>query len=194
MIIVDGIMYLGLSPKRYIEYDLSDPNSPLGTDLTDQLDPGQMVDVFEEGVTDARYLGEDEKQGVPLERYRITVDPKVVFDTIRFAGGGTALGGGDAARPADRRRGGRGPDPHRRVRRARFDCGRRRGSGSHGARDRRPAGLAALGVHPGAWQSTATSTRRPGSPMPRPPARTSISASRAAGLRAGQDGGSQRMA
>ncbi len=80
MIIVDGIMYLGLSPKRFIEYDLSDPNSPLGTDLTDQLDPSAMAEVFEKGITKASYLGEEDVDGESMEHYRVTLDSSALID------------------------------------------------------------------------------------------------------------------
>jgi hypothetical protein len=79
MIIVDGVMYLGLEKKKYLSYDLSDPNSPLGTDLIDQLDPSSMSDVFEEGMTASRFLGEEEKQGESMEHYRVAVDAASVF-------------------------------------------------------------------------------------------------------------------
>ena len=80
MIIVDGIMYLGLEKNKYLSYDLNDPNSPLGTDLIDQLDPSSMADVFEEGMTGSRYIGEDEKQGESMEHYRVAVNAAAVFD------------------------------------------------------------------------------------------------------------------
>jgi hypothetical protein len=74
MIIADGVMYLGLQPKKYLAYDLSDPESPLGTDLTDQLDPSAMADVFEEGITRATDLGEEDVEGEPMEHYRVLLD------------------------------------------------------------------------------------------------------------------------
>lgn len=87
MIIVDGIMYLGLSPDRFIEYDLSDPNSPLGTDLTDQLDPSAMAEVFEEGITAASYLGDEDVDGESMEHYRVTLDSSALIDEADLPSG-----------------------------------------------------------------------------------------------------------
>lgn len=87
MIVVDGIMYLGLQPNKYIEYDLSDPNSPLGTSLTEQLDPTAMADVFEEGITESAYIGEDEIDGETMEHYRVKLDSKALLDEAELPSG-----------------------------------------------------------------------------------------------------------
>ena len=87
MIIVDGVMYLSLSPDRFVEYDLSDPNSPLGTDLTDQLDPSTMAEVFEDGITAASYLGEDDMDGESMEHYRVTLDSSALIDEADLPSG-----------------------------------------------------------------------------------------------------------
>jgi hypothetical protein len=87
MIIVDGIMYLGLQPERYLEYDLSDPNSPLGTDLTDQLDPSAMADVFEKGITRASYQGEEQVEGESMEHYRVMLDSTALLDEADLPSG-----------------------------------------------------------------------------------------------------------
>lgn len=79
MILVDGVMYLGLEKKKYLAYDLNDPNSPLGTDMINQLDPSSMSDVFEEGMTASRFIGEEEKQGESMDHYRVAVDAADFF-------------------------------------------------------------------------------------------------------------------
>ena len=80
MILVDGIMYLALKPKKYIEFDLSDPNSPLGSGLTEQLDPTAMAEVFEKGITASAYIGEEDVDGESMEHYRVTLDSASLLD------------------------------------------------------------------------------------------------------------------
>lgn len=79
VIIVDGKMYLGLEPKKFIFYDLKDEDNLLGTDLTDQLDPRAMADVFRDGVTRASYLGEEDVDGESLEHYLVLLDSASVI-------------------------------------------------------------------------------------------------------------------
>jgi hypothetical protein len=80
LIMVDGSMYLGLSPERFVEYDLSDPNGPFGTDLAEQFDPTAMAEIFEEGITGSAYLGEEDVEGESMEHYRATVDAAALLD------------------------------------------------------------------------------------------------------------------
>jgi hypothetical protein len=92
MIIVDGVMYLGLQPEKYLAYDLSDPESPLGSNLTDQLDPSAMADVFEEGITRAAYLGEEDVEAEPMEHYRVLLDSAALLGRAGLpAGAGAAV-------------------------------------------------------------------------------------------------------
>lgn len=78
MVLVDGIMYIEIQPDQYLEYDLSDPSSPLG-DIDGQLDPRAMIDTFEKGVTGATYVGEEEKDGEQMEHYTVTIDPAAMI-------------------------------------------------------------------------------------------------------------------
>ncbi len=87
MIVIDGIMYLGLQPNKYIQYDLNDPNSPLGTSLTDQLDPTAMAEVFEEGIIESAYIGEDDIDGESMEHYRVKLDSKALLDSAELPSG-----------------------------------------------------------------------------------------------------------
>lgn len=80
MILVDGIMYLRLPDKSYMKYDLTDPNGLLGSDLTEQLDPSAMADVFEKGITDSLYLGEEDVDGEAMEHYRLELDSAVLLE------------------------------------------------------------------------------------------------------------------
>ncbi|MDQ4055446.1 MAG: hypothetical protein M3237_22520 [Actinomycetota bacterium] len=79
MVIVDGKAYLGISDEQYVEYDLNDPDSPLGN-LTDRLDPRAMVDVFEEGITRSAYVGEETVAGESMEHYALTLDASALLD------------------------------------------------------------------------------------------------------------------
>jgi hypothetical protein len=96
MIIVDGVMYLGLQPEKYLAYDLSDPESPLGTNLTDQLDPGAMADVFEKGITRAAYLGQEDVEGEPMEHYRVLLDSATLLGQAGLPEAGLPEGAGAA--------------------------------------------------------------------------------------------------
>jgi hypothetical protein len=70
-----------------MEYDLSDPNSPLGSDLTDQLDPSAMADVFERGITASSYLGKEDVDGESMEHYRVTLDSSALIDEADLPSG-----------------------------------------------------------------------------------------------------------
>lgn len=87
VIIVDGIMYLRLPDTSYIKYDLNDPNGLLGSDLTDQLDPAAMAEVFEKGITAASYVGEDDVDGEAMEHYRVELDAKALLDGAKLPKG-----------------------------------------------------------------------------------------------------------
>lgn len=92
MVIVDGKAYLGLAPKQYIEYDLSDPNSPLGS-LTDQLDPRAMIETFEEGLTRTAYVGEEDVAGEQMDHYAVTVDGKALLGDAEIPGASSSAAG-----------------------------------------------------------------------------------------------------
>lgn len=82
MVVVDGKLYLGISPKKFIEYDLSDPGSPLGTALTDQMDPTALADKFEAGIIRSAYLGEEEIDGETMKHYRATIKASAVYGEL----------------------------------------------------------------------------------------------------------------
>ena len=86
MVVVGGKAYLGIADGQYVEYDLSDPNSPLGG-LTDQLDPKAMVEVFEKGITRSAYVGEETVDGESMEHYALTLDASAMLDGVELPPG-----------------------------------------------------------------------------------------------------------
>lgn len=87
ILLVDGVLYLGMGPKQFVEYDLTDPNSPVGAELVEQFDPTSMADTFQEGITSAAYLGEEDVDGEPMEHYRVTLDATSLVDEADLPGG-----------------------------------------------------------------------------------------------------------
>lgn len=73
-------MYLripGVTGKKFMKTDLSDPNNPLG-DMSDMLDPAKAFAQYREGYTSVRFVGEDEVQGETMRHYVARVDPSRV--------------------------------------------------------------------------------------------------------------------
>ncbi len=81
MIIVDEAMYVQ-SPgtDKWIQFDLNDPNSPIGSDLADQMDPTASTSRMVEALKEVRSLGEDEVDGEPCDSYRMTIDGAKLAD------------------------------------------------------------------------------------------------------------------
>lgn len=87
MVMVDGILYIELSPDRFVKYDLDDPAGPLGAGFGDFLDPRSMVDLLEEGVTGATYVGEEDVDGESMEHYTVTLDPSALTSELELPSG-----------------------------------------------------------------------------------------------------------
>jgi len=76
MLLVDGFMYIQSSQagNKYIKYDLSDPNNPLGSGLADQLDPAGSIKTFTKALSSVTSSGSEDVDGRSLDKYVLTVD------------------------------------------------------------------------------------------------------------------------
>lgn len=81
-IMVDGVMYMQMptTGEKYIKFDLTDPNNPLGSGLTDQLDPRAMFENFEKSIGSVVAEGEQEIDGETVDAYSVTVDSAAVIE------------------------------------------------------------------------------------------------------------------
>jgi hypothetical protein len=77
---------------KYIEFDLDDPANPLGSGLSERLDPAGSVEAFTKAVTSVTSSGSEDVDGRTLDRYELTVD------TTKLADGGQ---GSTAALPPE---------------------------------------------------------------------------------------------
>jgi len=81
---VGGVMYMqipGMSADgQYFKIDLNDPNNPLGSGLTSQLDPKAMFEQFEDSLTSVTYDGEQDVDGDTADAYSVTVDANAVLE------------------------------------------------------------------------------------------------------------------
>jgi LppX/LprAFG-like lipoprotein len=76
MLLVDGVMYIE-SPQaegKYIKYDLSDPNNPLGANFVDQLDPATAMTQFTQALSSVSSLGDEDVDGETLAHYVMKID------------------------------------------------------------------------------------------------------------------------
>lgn len=82
--LVDGVMYLlaPMSKGNYLAVDLDDPANPLGSMLSDQLDPRATFDVFEQAITAATYVGSEDVDGESLERYQVQLDAATMLAAL----------------------------------------------------------------------------------------------------------------
>ncbi len=89
LILVDSVMYQGQGTAngKFFAFDLNDPNSPFGSDFTEQLDPRASFDNFEEGLEGVTFVGE--KDG--LSTYRLTVDSAALMEGAGAEAGAGAL-------------------------------------------------------------------------------------------------------
>lgn len=83
MRLVDGVMYMNmgaLSGNKFVAFDLSDPNSPLGDtqELRDSMDPLKSLEGFDKGLEKVVLVGQDTIDGDPVDHYRLTVDTKAM--------------------------------------------------------------------------------------------------------------------
>lgn len=75
MIIVDGFVYQNLMGDQFVKTSIDDPSSGMG-DLGAQLDIRQQFDLFEDAITAATYVGEEDG----LDRYSIVLDSAVLME------------------------------------------------------------------------------------------------------------------
>lgn len=93
VVLVDGSMYLRL-PQRdeaWVRLDLDDPSNPLGSGLTDQLDPRAQAEVLERGLQEASYLGAEDVDGDQLDHYRALVDSQALLEGMDVPGGAAGV-------------------------------------------------------------------------------------------------------
>jgi len=76
LLLVDGTMYVKSSQAggKYIKYDLSDPNNPLGSGFAEQLDPAGSMKTFTKALSSVSSSGTEDVEGRSLDRYVLTVD------------------------------------------------------------------------------------------------------------------------
>jgi hypothetical protein len=88
MLLVDGFMYIQSSQAggKYIKYDLSDPNNPLGSGLADQLDPAGSIKTFTEALSSVVSGGTEDVDGRELDRYELTIDTTQLKGQAETAG------------------------------------------------------------------------------------------------------------
>ena len=88
MLLVDGTMYIQSSQAgdKYIAYDLSDPNNPLGAGMADQLDPAASMKNFTKAVSSVTSSGKEKIDGQSLEQFTLTIDTTQLADQSQSAG------------------------------------------------------------------------------------------------------------
>ncbi len=86
LILIDGVIYQGQAQGggKFFAFDLDDPNSPFGSDFTEQLDPRAAFDAFEDGLQEVTFVGE--KDG--LSTYALTVDSAALLEGTGAEGAG----------------------------------------------------------------------------------------------------------
>ena len=82
MLLVEEIMYVQSSQAggKYIQFALDDPANPLGSGLSEQLDPAGSVEAFTQAVTSVTSSGREDVDGRTLDRYELTVDTTKLGD------------------------------------------------------------------------------------------------------------------
>lgn len=83
MVLVDGVMYMQIPTlgEKFLKLDLSDPNNPLGSAFTDQIDPKAMFEGFGDSLEKVVYNGEEEIGGDTTDSYTVTVDGAAVLES-----------------------------------------------------------------------------------------------------------------
>ena len=79
MVLSEGSMYVQMAPKQFVRYDLDDPTGPLAG-VSDQMDPRQLIDTFEKGVSSATYVGTEQVDGEEMERYAVIIDTAAMLE------------------------------------------------------------------------------------------------------------------
>ena len=88
LLLVDGVMYIESpqAPGKFIKYDLSDPSNPLGSQLTDQLDPAASMAKFAQAVSSVTSLGEEDVDGQSADHYVMSIDTSQLATASPVAG------------------------------------------------------------------------------------------------------------
>lgn len=76
MRLVDGAFYMSIpgGGGTFYSFDLDDPNNPLGSDFTRQLDPATAFDSFQDAITSVTLVGEEDVDGEQMRHFALVVD------------------------------------------------------------------------------------------------------------------------
>lgn len=83
--LVDGIIYMSipsLTQGKFLKVDLSDPNNPLGSAFSSQLDPIASLKALGTAATSITYEGDEDVSGESLGHYAATVDTQKLFTAM----------------------------------------------------------------------------------------------------------------
>jgi hypothetical protein len=74
--LVDGTLYMSMPDggDTFYSFDLDDPNNPLGSGFTEQLDPAKAFDSFQDAITSVTFVGEEDVEGERLRHYALVAD------------------------------------------------------------------------------------------------------------------------
>jgi hypothetical protein len=88
MVLVDSAMYIESpqSPGKFLRYDLTDPNNPLGSQLLDQIDPAQAMSQFADALSSVKSIGKEDVDGQQLAHYVMTIDTTKLANASQGAG------------------------------------------------------------------------------------------------------------
>jgi hypothetical protein len=88
LLLVDGVMYIESpqAPGKFLTYELNDPSNPLGSQLTDQLDPAASMAKFAEAVSSVTSLGEEDIEGQSADHFVMTIDTSKLATASPAAG------------------------------------------------------------------------------------------------------------
>jgi hypothetical protein len=88
MLLVDEVMYVRSSQAgdKYLRFDLGDPSNPLGSGLSDQLDPAASIETFMQALSSVTSGGREDVDGRSLDRYVLVVDTTRLADHASAAG------------------------------------------------------------------------------------------------------------
>ncbi len=81
MRMVEGAVYMtvpGIAEDKFLKIDLDEPGNPFGQ-MTGQMDMRAQIDVFDQGLTEATYEGEDDVDGESMDHYTLVADTEAMF-------------------------------------------------------------------------------------------------------------------
>jgi hypothetical protein len=83
MVLEDNVIYMqGIAGDGWVKMDLSDPNNPFGSLMTEQMDPRTMFDSMEKGIQSATFVGTEDVEGESLDHYSIVLDGKALLENL----------------------------------------------------------------------------------------------------------------